>query len=446
MPDTTDPLRDFFRSLTGKGALPLESTDPYYEPILEAEPTKDPILQLAERLLWEESESVSLLTGFRGNGKSTQLRRLRRDLEAAGCRVLLVNMADYLLMSKPLELSDFLLSLTSAVAKAVEQETGLEALSRSYGERLHRFLSAEVRIEGLQLDASEAATKLGPRLQIDPDFKKQVQEHLRGHLTTLVHDAHDFLGGLVDALRAQAGDPDLKVVLLVDSVEQLRGSGEDAGRVQQSVVDLFSGQASSLALPRLHVVYTVPPFLPALAKNLGRLLGGHRVVSWPNIHVRRRDGEPDPAGLRVMQNIIARRYPLWEAIIPEAMLQRLATTAGGDLRDYFRLVRECIIPLSIARRQDPDARLTDAIAARAIEALRNDFLPIAEADARWLARIHATKEPALPDTADLPTLARFFDTNLILNYVNGQPWYDIHPVLLDEIRRPPANDPDAGNA
>ena len=90
--------------------------------------------------------------------------------------------------------------------------------------------------------------------------------------------------------------------------------------------------------------------------------------------------------------------------------------------------------LSIVRLNDPVAELTGEMVRRAEDALRNDFLPIAEADARWLARIHQSKQAALSSTDDLPTLARFFDTKLILNYVNGEPWYDIPPLLNDKIR------------
>ena len=78
MPET-DPLRTLYKSLTGKGALPLEPTDPYYVPILEATPEKDPILALWKRIDLAESESVNLLTGFRGNGKSTELLRLKSN-------------------------------------------------------------------------------------------------------------------------------------------------------------------------------------------------------------------------------------------------------------------------------------------------------------------------------------------------------------------------------
>lgn len=67
----------------------------------------------------------------------------------------------------------------------------------------------------------------------------------------LIADAQDYVVSLVTALRDEAEGPSLKVVLLADSVEQIRGVGTEAGQVHDSVVSLFSGQAASLALPML---------------------------------------------------------------------------------------------------------------------------------------------------------------------------------------------------
>jgi len=433
-----DPLRDLYKSLSGKGALPLAPDDPYYVPILPEAPEKDPILALWRRLDWSESESVDLLTGYRGNGKSTELRRLRRLLEEnSGAKVFLVDMLDFLLMTKPLEPSDFVLSLMAALGEAVEKETGLHALTHGYWERLHRFLTTEVKLENLELDLAQigAPVKLGLKLKNEPDFKERVQHHLRGHLSRLIEDAQAYVVSLVRAIREEAEDPDLKVVLLVDSVEQIRGVGTEATQVHDSVVELFSGQAASLAFPQLHLVYTIPPFLRVLSPNQGRTLGGHPITVWPNVHVRDRDGAPDAAGLKVMEAIIDQRRPNWRDLIPPDTLRRLAACTGGDLRDFFRLIRECAVTLGTARLDRPDAQLDQEMVKRVQEQLRNELLPIAEDDALWLARIHKTKDTALPTTDRLPALARFLDGNLIMNYLNGEPWYDVHPLLLEEIWR-----------
>ena len=69
----------------------------------------------------------------------------------------------------------------------------------------------------------------------------------------------------------------------------------------------------------------------------------------------------------------------------------------------------------------------------AINQLRTEFLPVADADARWLAEIARTHQTALESTEDLPDLARFFDTHLALCYRNGEEWYDVHPLISEHV-------------
>ena len=426
-----------YKSLSGKGSLPLEPDHPYYVPIQEASPEKDPILSLWNRIDLAESESVNLLTGFRGNGKSTELKRLKKMLETSGCQVFLVNMLDYMLMTKPLALSDFILSLMAALSNSVERDIKtLAPLSQGYWKRLNHFLTSEVKLDKIDIGTkgAGASAKLGIQLTTDPEFKYRVQKHLEGHLTKLVSDAWEFVDELVCKIREEAGDPDKKVVLLVDSLEQIRGVGEDAETIYASVVELFSGQAANLSFPKLHLVYTVPPYLNTLAHNLGRTLGGHPITQWPNIHVRHSNDLEDPLGLELMVTIIKKRFSDCETVIPFETLVKLAGVSGGDLRDFFRLVRECAIGLRISRMSNAEAQLNDSSVKRVIQQLTNELLPIADEDAKWLARIHKTKKAALKTEKELSSLARFLDSNLIMNYLNGEPWYDVHPLLIPEIQ------------
>lgn len=429
-------LKAFHNTL--QNSKPLESGNPLYVPILQQNPAADPILQLSQRIDFAVSESVNLLTGFRGNGKSTELLRLKHLLENQGHIVILTNMQQYVLMTKPLELGDFLLSLIAALADRAVSEHGIGILKDSPLARLWSFLNeTEIEVEKLEIggDLGAVTAKIGARLQRDANFKKQVQEKLRGNLDGLVQKAHLYIQDLVSALRK--GDTDKKIVLLVDSLEQIRGVGDDAQSVYDSIVELFSGQAANLALPGLHVVYTVPPFLIPRAPNIARNLGGNPICIWPNIHVRKKDGTEDPAGLGIMQDIIQRRYSEWHKFYTEAQLFRLAKESGGDIRDFFRLMREGLLGLSTARTASQSAkpdRVSDDMLNRAIVQLTNEFQPIPEQDKKYLQKIHGSKQHALDDMDDLPTLTRFLDANMIMNYLNGEPWYDVHPVLIKLLR------------
>jgi hypothetical protein len=433
MPANTAQLRAFFQTLQGENAKPLPYGHRYYIPRFASDPSKDPILGLKTRIVFSDADSVHLLTGYRGNGKSTELNRLAALLEKEGCTVFLVDMLGFLITSKPLELSDFLLSLMAGLSKAVEGQSTLQPAREGYWARLRNVLATRVEVDSLKLEggAGDITASIGARLQRDPTFKEQIQVHLRGHLTQLVRDAQTFVAEVVGAVREEAGDPGRPVVLLVDSVEQLRGFGEDASRVQNSLVELFSGQAANLRFPLLHVVYTVPPFLSTLAPGFGGLVSGNPLVVWPNVHVRDRSGAPDRDGIDLMVRIIEARSERWRSFFDEDAMRRLAAFSGGDVRDFFRLVRECLVTLNTGGKDRVDTAVLDRVEGQ----LRSEHTPIAADDARWLARVAREKSTALESTEDAARLARFLDTNLIMNYLNGEPWYDVHPALCDEIRK-----------
>ncbi len=100
-PEQKKRLSDFYNRLAIR---PLAPDDPYYEPFLkEAVGEGDPIAKLATGISWSKAASVSLLSGQRGSGKSTELRRLKADLEAEGCVVFLCDMRDYMNLTQPIE-------------------------------------------------------------------------------------------------------------------------------------------------------------------------------------------------------------------------------------------------------------------------------------------------------------------------------------------------------
>lgn len=438
----TEELRKFFKAFSDKTAYPLDPDDPAYVPIFEDTPETDPIHSLCTRILFEESESVNLLTGFRGNGKSTQLRRLKKLLEEKGCKVFIINMLDVMLMTKPMELSDFLLSMMSAFSDAIKNEEGLAPVRRGYWERIRDFMVSNVETDGIKFKGGidEFSAEMTLRLQGDAGFKEKIQEHLRDHLTTMVKEARTFCTGIVSTLRKREKFSDLKVVLLVDSLEQIRGYHGNAEQVQQSVAETLSGQAYNLMFPLLHVVYTIPPYLSTMTPNISKLFGGNPVTCWPNIHVRQKDGTADGDGIAIMKTIVDRRFSDWRSYFEESHIARLAQSSGGDLRDFFRLIRECVITLS---NSDQIVIVDGDIIDRVERQLLNENLPIATDDARWLLTIHQNKNASIDSIAEVPRLARFQDSNLIMNYQNGEAWCDIHPLIVGEVAKlaqtPPRN-------
>lgn len=427
-PEIKMRMKNVFRALED---VPLDYKDPRYVQIWRGE-GYDPIQDLQVSLENYASASVHLLLGQRGSGKSTELRRLKGQLEESGYEVFLCDMKEYIHMYQPLEIGDFLVSLMGALSDEVAKRFDATKLKIGYWDRFSQLLQTRIEIETAELRLSGVAIKAS--LKADPDFKKKIQEKLRGHITMVRDQAWEFASEIVDLVRYERQNPDRQVVMLVDSLEQLSGIGPEAKAVYQSLQNLFSSHANALQIPKLHVVYCIPPYLPVLLPNMGGPLGGAAIYRLPSVHVRQRyNKETDEAGLAIMVEIVAKRYDDWGHFMSEAQLRRLGAASGGDLRDFFRLIKDTLTKIgSIANTPVP---ILDRLVQIAEERLRSEMLPIPMRDALWLFRIIQTNEAELQDIDHLDVLARFFNSKLIHNYRNGEDWYDVHPLLKEDVRR-----------
>lgn len=411
--------------------IPLEPTDPCYVDYLEKNPVGDPINELFTKISWSEAATVNLVSGQRSSGKSTELRRLRKYLEEDGCVVFLCDMHDYINMTTPVEITDFFISIMGALSEEFQKKYSSNPANEGYWERMVKFLKSEVKVSEMTLETgiNGATAGIKASLKDDPTFKKRLQENLRGHVARLVQEARDFAVSVVKKVRELEDDPDKKVVYLIDSVEHIRGVGQDAGGVYKSVENLFSAHAENLHFDLLHMVYTIPPYLTPLAPGLGRYLGGGMVCYLPSVHILHRDGTEDENGLQIMRKIIQCRYPDWEGIVTKDQLSGMALSTGGDFREFFRLIRGVLLK-AVNTKELP---ISDSVIEEASNHLRRDMLPIAKEDKEWLHKISMSKDSELENISELPRLARFFDTGLVLNYRNGDYWYDVHPLLKPVI-------------
>jgi hypothetical protein len=249
---------------------------------------------------------------------------------------------------------------------------------------------------------------------------------MAGFLGALVEDVRLFIEDCVKALKQENGK-EREAVLILDSVEHIRGTSVNADQVQSSVETLFATHAENLHLPNLHVVYTVPPYLKVRYSNLSALYEPGGVQVLPAIKIRdRTDRSPVQRGLDVMERVLKARGDWMRLLGSRGNLDQISLYSGGHLRDFLRIIAEVI------RRAD-QLPVEEATLNSAINQVKMEFLPIADADAEWLARIAETHEAALADIRQLPDLARFLDTHMALCYRNGNEWFDVHPLIRPEV-------------
>lgn len=407
-------LRQFYRTLS---LGPLEPDDPRYVELYD--PGNDPVEHLTTTVEWAVDPSTQLLMGYRGTGKTTQILRLRRRLEQSGYRVYHVDVEAYLNTALPVDVIDYLLFVAGALSDQLEEDGSLEATG--FWQRVKdRF--GEWGIEGasLGLPGDLGSVDLKRNLKEDPSFLQQLRSSAAGHLGRLVQEVREFLSELRDG-----GNGDL--VLLVDSTDHYQGSALNAEHVQASVQALFTDHQDKVKLP-VHSVYTVPPYLKARAKNITNYYGTGALSVIPEVPLRHPGvDDPDPAGIATLKKVVDARGD-WRRLVDDANLERLILLSGGHVRDLLRMLAE-LTRRSRNRPIPADDELIDQVIAQ----MTNEALPIADEDARWLARIAEDHTSGLERNEDIPALARFLNQGLVLCYYNGGEWYDVHPLIRDQV-------------
>jgi hypothetical protein len=107
--------------------------------------------------------------------------------------------------------------------------------------------------------------------------------------------------------------------------------------------------------------------------------------------------------------------------------------SGGHLRILLALVMEVVT-------QAESLPVDGATVTAAIQQVRNGMLPLADDQRGMLRRVAVSHELPLASQDDWDVVATLLDQHFVLGYQNGEPWYDVHPLLHDEINSDPATD------
>lgn len=404
-----------------------------------------PVDELRVGIEMSERPGTWLFTGHRGVGKSTELRRMAADLRSQGHLVIVADMGEYLNLVEPVKTETLLLTLVAALADGADQFLGGWRLEESYARRLWNFLSTtEVKLTEISasLPLGGATPSLKAQLKDNPSFREKVIAALAGTVAPLAAQVREFAKIVHDDMCRQYG-PDKQVVLILDSLERLRVTGADAQVCYDAISRTFDLNAEYLKLEHIHVVYSVPPYLPFLSPRIGSYFGVSvctlphvKVFESPNrLHKSAGDCIPPKAkpylpGLDLMVCTVLKRYPLVEQLIPRALLTRLALASSGSVRDYFRLIKSVCTKARVANAPVP--LQGESWARMAEQVLRNE-MPLATQDKAWLLNVRRTHGNGLDSMSNLHQLARLFDSGVILNYRNGTDWCDVHYLLQDEL-------------
>jgi hypothetical protein len=420
-----------FRAALVEPDVPLTPDDPRYVPGLHGTPEEDVISALCEEILTRPTLDSQLFyfTGQRGTGKSTELRRLEQMLLGEQAQVIRFDSLDFITETEKVTVESILLLVTAGLAAWADEHCKEDFLTAGAWTRFANWLTTDVELtevsaHGLKLKLKEQQVSVAEKirnLSTPLEWTKKVQA---------------FAGEIIDFIRLRTHRE--RVVVIVDSLERLRGvSGADQDAMFQHVVTAFTGDFDRLRIPSASIVYSVPPYLALLSdvRNFVTCyaLASVRVYAKPiaNGKLTANRRTPRPEGLIKMRDLIEQRYAGWAQVLDGSALDALAQASGGDLRHFMQRLVSGVVGKALFALDRLPLGADDAVVQQVIDENRGETERLT-VKSEWplLADIARSHNAIAADRDDsLRTLARLFDTRVILNYRNGAEWFDIHPLL-----------------
>ncbi|MBD2493442.1 P-loop NTPase fold protein [Nostoc sp. FACHB-280] len=304
-----------------------------------------------------DTPTCQLFTGHLGCGKSTELLRLKAELEEQKFHVVYFESTHVLEMAD-VDVTDILLAIAGQVSESLEANK--IRLKPSYFAKLFTevvdFLQTPIDL-GVEAELSVGIAKITAKTKESPQLRRRLRDYLEPRTQNILQSINKELLERANNELKNQGKKGL--VVIVDNLDRVAIRPLPSGRSLPEY--LFIERGEQLRKLACHLVYTIPLsliFSNDSAELQHRLGGGVAPKVLPMIPVRLRSGEIFNQGLSLMrQMVLARAFPDIEvsdrlSLVTEIFdnletLDRLCLISGGHVRDLLGLLFDCL------REQDP---------------------------------------------------------------------------------------------
>lgn len=397
--------------------------------------------RMAQKIRLADAPTCQVLTGHGGSGKSTELSRLRQELQEptdGGARFFVVQIqADDELDRNDIDFPEVLIAVVRQVAEQLRARANIElkpGYFRDRWERLKNLAWTEVDFEKLELAAGLA--KLSAAIKNSPDARQQLRKALEPDTNKWLTAANDVIGEAVQLL-ARKGFRGL-VVIVDDLDKMITRPYELAGC--STTEYLFIHRSAQLTAFKCHLIYTLPIELAYShhESTIKRLYGGHLpVVPMTKLAAPPPNSRTYAPGMKKFREIIGARLKSVGATDKDLFRKNktrddLIKFTGGQPTELMSMVREAIVTdgLPIAAAGLKRCRIEAMRSYR--RQLRSDHWPLIEEVRRTGAVVRTPENES--------AFRELLDSRAILLYVNDKEWYGVNPAI-DDLEPPEVSIP-----
>lgn len=377
--------------------------------------------------------TCQLFTGHIGCGKSTELYRLKAELEEQGFYVVYFE-ADQDLDVADVDVTDILLAIARQVSSSLEA-MGIR-LRPTYFARLFADIGGALQtpIEISEAEFSIGIGKIVARTKDSPQFRSQLRQYLESRTSSILESINEELLNRATAELMRRRFQGL--VVIIDNLDRVENRLNMGGRSQPEY--LFIDRGSQLRELNCHVVYTIPLALifsseaEALKNRLG---GGVSPKVLPMVPVQSRDGQESAEGMALLrQLVLARAFPDVNPIqrlglIPQLFdhpdtLDRLCRISGGHVRNLLGFLYGCL------QQQDPPFPRSSL---ESVIRTYQDDLALTITDAQWALLRQVAQQKTINNE---PAYQHLLRSLFVFEYRGDQGrWFDLNPALAELLQR-----------
>ncbi len=379
-------------------------------------------------LISPDEPTCQLFTGHIGCGKSTELLKLKSELEQQDFHVVYFESSQDLDMAD-VDVTDILLSIAGQVSDSLEKIK--IKLNPGYFANLFTeiadFLQTPIELE-TEAELSIGIGKITAKTKESPKLRRRLREYLEPRTAGILESINkEILERATTELkrRGKAG-----LVVIVDNLDRLDIRTLPSGRTQPEY--LFVDRGEQLRKLNCHLVYTIP--LSLIFSNdcetlRNRLGGGIPPTILPMVPVRRRNGTQCKEGMALLrQMVMLRAFPketkekqlelITEVFDTPETLDRLCCVSGGHVRNLLGLLYGCL-------RQD-NPPISRQILESVIRESR-DYLTASIDEHEWELLFQVVKYQTVKGDAEYTALLR---SMFVFEYRDRDGcWFGLNPAL-----------------
>ncbi len=402
---------------------PVPAGDERYVDVAILRGSASPVADQFSFLIEAENGSnyvKGLVTGHRGNGKTSELLRLKQRLEAADFFVVYFDIEGEIGLSdvKGSEIITLLAEKVVSAARDEDLPISGHVLQELYGYFAQRTLTEVNKTAadlGLSASAEIGATmpfmakllaKITAAIKFSSERKVEVRREISLNFSEFTLRLNRLIEEASSLLRDRLGKAGL--VIIADGLEKLAYEVDAAGVSNYEAI--FVRNADQLIAPACHTIYTVPI---SLAYDQG--LWG----VWPDsVYVMPMLNMRKPQASALVREILARRLDLERLFESLDDVDLIVRTSGGCMRDLMFLTRQAC---------GPGDKITT-------EQVRRSIIGFQQGYDRLISETDMPVLYAVMESGSLEWTGsgrQLLDKRVVLEYLNESRWISVHPGISE---------------